>query len=276
MLLQPNLQEDDIHMIGHMNGLRLTIFTACMLASSHACAGFTYESRPISPDCLSALVDLYDLEKPQVELSQCSSSQSTHKVSIASDIVTTEDKSQMDPQPYANYSVIGEDGDKYLLGLGQWTGGSGFFSTILWVQVKDSKLTQLKAVASGDRCNGGAYKAGPWQYTVNLTSADLIEFAKNKAIKVQPYIDLDASAAGCIAKAYYMFHPETGTSRLMFVKLDEKAVLSGEWEKQFVTQHCFNTVMSAYISRKETELSANQVAAFAEQYQQQCLKNPKV
>lgn len=251
------------------------LIAATMLTASNANAAFTYQSRPVSPQCLSQLIDMYDVQNPKVKLSECSAFEDAHNVHVIDGIVTTEDKTQVEPAPYANYSVIGEEGDKYLIGMGQWTGGSGFFSSILWVQIMNGELQVIKTVASGDRCNGGAYKSGLWQFTVNLTSADLIDYAKDKAIKIQPYIDLDASAAGCIAKAHYMFHPNNATTRLMYVKLDQNAVTTGEWEKQFVTQHCFNEIMAGYLQRKQTELTMDGVKQFAKTFQQQCLRNPE-
>lgn len=259
-----------------MKRLLISLLAANIFLSGCAHAAFTYQSRPISPDCLTALLDLYDIENPAVELSKCSSQESAHRVQVVEGVVTTEDKSLQDTLPYANYSVIGEDGNRYLIGVGQWTGGSGFFSNIMWVQLDGGKLTQLKVVASGDRCNGGAYNAGPWQYTVNMTSADLVNFAHDKSVKIQPYTDLDASAAGCVAKAYYMFHPDTGTTRLMYVRLDDKAALTGEWEKQFVTQHCFDKLMRSYVDSSHVELGMDELKLFAAQYRKQCLKNPEI
>lgn len=236
-----------------------------------AFAEFTYQGKPIAPDCM---VDLLSSEKekhPTVSLSECSSNKKSKKVRYDKNIFTNRSQNEDDTKPFSNYAIIGQYGNKYLIDFGQWTGGSGFFTSIMWIDHQGDKLKLLDVYAGGDRCNGGTEKTGPWQYGVNLTATDLIELAGDKSIKLAPYRDLDSSAAGCVAEAHFSFNPDKATTQFVYVVLDKEMDTTIEWAREFKHQVCLNEIFEAYISKGLTKLDMKGVKGLAEQFRQDCL-----
>lgn len=235
-------------------------------------AGFEYNNKPISPDCLVKLVEVSDNAHTTAKLATCSSAKAAKKVHLAQGVYTTKDESSDRIQSFADYSIIGESDNKFLLDFGQWTGGSGFFTSILWVEKTDTEIKLLKALAGGDRCNGGTEKTGPWSYSINLTSADLIDAAEDKSIKINAYRDLDASAAGCVAKSHYKFDPVNASESFLYVVLDKRVEIDKAWASQFTYQACLDRLLTSYNDQKLGKLDLKGLKTFAEKFKGECMR----
>jgi len=247
----------------------LTSFVSIFPAAANA--AFTYQNKPISPDCIAKMLEQQNAPNPVISLSTCSTPAAAAKVHLEDGVYTNKQKNEVELQPFGSYTILGTQDNKFLISFGQWTGGSGFFSNVIWLSKDDQNLTQLKILAGGDRCNGGVDKAALWEYTSNMTSADLIQFANDDSFSIEPYKDLDASAIGCVAKAYYHFDSETQTANFEYVKLDVNFNQSPEWTKEFKYQACFNQLIKKYIKDGRQQLRDAGVKAFAAEFKKTCM-----
>lgn len=245
---------------------------AISLFSNVAMAAFIYQGKPISPECLAGLINHDDADRhAAVNLTKCSSLKKAQKVNVQHNVFTTRSISGNGDDPYSNYAVIGQYGNKYLIDFGQWTGGSGFFTTIMWVELLGDKLQLLDVYAGGDRCNGGTEKTGPWEYGVNLTSTDLINLAGNKTISINPYQDLDASAAGCVAEAHFSFNPDKATTQFVYVELDKDMDMTISWAKGFTHQVCLNEIFKSYFKNGIYKLDIQAIKKLAAEFKEKCM-----
>lgn len=248
---------------------QITLVMAALCYSSLSFAAFTYQGQPISPGCISQLVDIYNEPKSEVSLQKCHA-KNTAMVNVKDDLVTTRTDSEQ-LEPFTSYQIIGQSGDKYLLVLTEWGGGSGVFTTIVWLRKTNTHLVFVKTLSMGDRCNGGVEKVGAWQYSVNLTPAAVLDsFGKTK-LKIKPYDVLSASASSCVAKAIYTFNPKVAKAKLdKMILVDEAQDVSAQADMPY--QACFNQLFNGYVVSGNRELNQGGVDYFIAEFTRKCIK----
>jgi hypothetical protein len=248
-------------------------FLSVILLPGVSYASFDYHGKPISPDCLVKLADVSGNNTKSVKVESCSSKDAVRKIHFKQGVYTTKDEHATTMTPFADYSVIGQLDNKYLLDFGQWTGGTGFYTTVLWVSYVNDEITLLNEIAGGDRCNGGTEKTGEWEYSINLTSTELINTAENKSINIKSHKDLDSSAADCVAKQHFKFDPVKAKEEFQYVTLnDEEDSNEASWSAQFTYQKCLDDLLRTYINAEKTKLDKAELKTLAEKFKAKCMK----
>lgn len=243
----------------------LTALLATPLITYAAINELTYQGKPIHPACFA--INLGDEPSKVINLDTCNKDKS--KV-LQKDGYFTNEIEGIKQDSFTRYAVIGNQGDRYLIVSGSWTGGTGFFTDVAWYQKTDHTLHILKSLAGGDRCNGGVEKIGPWQYAVHLTPYDMLTFGGTLS-KLNAYQDLDASAAGCVAKAIYQFNPDKQTSTFKMVQLNKKPLSMERWVLELKYQYCFNRLYNTFVETNRLTLSQTDLDHFKNQFETICI-----
>ena len=103
----------------------------------------------------------------------------------------------------SGYRYVGSNADGDILETFWNGGGSGTFTNIMAVTVKDGVLTVNKRYAGGDRCNGGVADVGftpddTLYYKQHMTPYDMITVGRTEYSEtIEPYEDIDDCAACC-------------------------------------------------------------------------------
>ncbi|HUO92861.1 MAG TPA: hypothetical protein VMU22_08060 [Rhizomicrobium sp.] len=176
-------------------------------------------------------------------------------------------------QPYFLYRFLGSYRGHSLLFIEHGGGGTGEFTQIESVDIRDHILTPVDVLAGGDRCNGGVWHvvlAGDsLTYRQHATPYDVIALA-DKAPKAKdspkPYSDLEDSASSCIANINYQDAQWTSVSLSDPERKDQAG-----WTDRFSHQACFNGLYRTFVARHETELDRNAVNHFAKAFSDLCL-----
>ncbi len=190
-------------------------------------------------------------------------------------------------------------------------GGSGSFSTVVFIRGlrelaiwPSSELVAVGGWFVGDRCNGGLRDvnvAGPKtiETAENITSFDLFtlddgrrgygwrmaftaaisaggEEEVNKLrsrgeIQLEPYKDLETSAAGCIGTVHYRHDIFDGSRELLGVTL-EHLVNSPYAEKTYRVQACFNAVVAEAAGEFPHRFSPQDLGALKERFRKTCIE----
>ena len=239
---------------------------------SFAGAGFTFQNKPISPKCIAHLMNKSVYNKhAHIDLSRCSGQGATY---VTYDVITTLDPNlDQNITPFSDYSIIGNNANKFLLSFGQWTGGSGLFSSVLLVQKYGNEIRLEKVLSFGDRCNGGSSKSGEWQYSVHLTPIDILDRASIKKNSSIHFDDLDSSATSCYGSAYYQFDYKTGASKLLFARLNHQGRASKTSEKTYRHQMCFDKVYRSYVSSGAKKVKQSELNEFYKEFSRSCLSS---
>ncbi len=158
------------------------------------------------------------------------------------------------------------------------TGGTGNFSTLLWVKRDGDFIKPVRTVAGGDRCNGGvvsAYLDGKTlRHEQNITPYDLIVLggpSERPSIQnVEAYKEIEACAACCSGTAE--FKDDEFTRVKLTPDLAEslrKGIpqrLDSGWSKQI----CFDKKVLALYDANKTEFTKKEWETFIQQVEGEC------
>ncbi len=190
-------------------------------------------------------------------------------------------------------------------------GGSGSFSAVVFVrglrELAPRPGPELVAVGGwfvGDRCNGGLRDvnvAGPAaiETAENITSFALFtlddprrgygwRMARNAAlfaggqtevnklrsrgeIRLEPYVDLETSAGGCIGTVHYRYDLSDGSRELLGVTL-EQLINSPYEENSYRVQACFNAVVAEAAGEFPHRFSPQGLGALKERFRKACIE----
>ncbi|MFQ5765101.1 MAG: hypothetical protein ACE5GT_09240 [Rhodospirillales bacterium] len=190
-------------------------------------------------------------------------------------------------------------------------GGSGSFSAVLFIRGlrepapwPGPELVAVGGWFAGDRCNGGLRElnvAGPAaiETAENITSFDLFTLddprrgagwrsARNAAlfaggqtegneppsrgaIQLEPYVDLETSAGGCIGTVHYRYNLSDGSRELLGVTL-EQLEDSSYAEKTYRVQACFNAVVAKAAGELPHRFSPQDLGALKERFRTTCIE----
>ena len=169
------------------------------------------------------------------------------------------------------YKPIGMLEDDIIIQFLENHGGTGFFSTLAAYTRENDTMTVKEILAAGDRCNGGLASVkttqGAIKYAVNLTPFDIVALI-DKNTTIQPYKDLEASAASCFATAHY----ENG--ELINVELTQAIPNeNADWVKKYTYQKCYNALHSAYINENLLQLTPDELKTFTQKFTEICINN---
>lgn len=176
-------------------------------------------------------------------------------------------------QGYSYYRFFDAGNHQYWIYSINNGGGSGDFTNILLTKRIDENTLQVDTLVGGDRCNGGvqdvALKNDKLNFSVNLTSYDLIALSGNKIANLSAYDDLAACAVCCAATANYAIDLNKKlTLRDVELMKDAKA---DELSTQGKYQLCFNSLYMTYVKKNETHLNQDKVNTFATMFKNDCM-----
>lgn len=239
--------------------------------SIYAADQFTYQHQPVHPDCITNLIEQSD-KQPSISLKACTDIKKN--VRTDNGYITTQDETSQNQQEFSRYTIIGSKNNRFLIDTASWTGGSGIFTSVIWVELLDDQLTLLKALAGGDRCNGGTSKAGDWEYSVNETPYDMLSRAGSEA-PIKAYDEIESSAASCVAQSIYRFNPSNETSSFILMQINDEALPIDHYVKEIKYQPCFNNIYNEWIKRGKHTLNRSEVKRFRDEFDKICLNNQR-
>lgn len=176
-----------------------------------------------------------------------------------------------DAQSYSFYQYVGQwNGSPVIVSYGSG-GGTGQFTSLMSIERAGAKVRVLQGFAAGDRCNGGISDAkiegGTLKYGQNMTPIDFLQIADDNPNDVQPYEDLEASAASCFAVARFEDEKLTGVS-LLPLPADASDTAPYKY------QACFNKLYNALLASGKKELSVKELKEFTKNFNEQCVAAP--
>jgi hypothetical protein len=169
--------------------------------------------------------------------------------------------------------------------LGQWNGapvimtyssggGSGQFTSLLSFEREGDKIRVLQGFALGDRCNGGVVNAkiekGRLSYGQWITPYDFLQLADDNPNDMQPYDDLESSAASCYGIARYIDGDAVGIT--LESQGNEAGTDQKDWTEKFPHQACFNQLYRSYLTKGKKELTLQELKGFTGEFNRLCSK----
>lgn len=126
--------------------------------------------------------------------------------------------------PFFEYELIGQKGQNYYVLTSMGGGGTGIFTGIHHLTLKNDKLYAGKILVGGDRCNGGVDQAR-WGtdyfiYWQNITSFDLFYLSDFAEDENTP--NLEGCAMCCVAQAVYKYDLKTKKHTLQYIELEDQ------------------------------------------------------
>jgi hypothetical protein len=243
---------------------------------------FTYRGKPIDPRCVMAMLGPEE-KSGNAALGTCTKpgTITRNRNSFSVD----EPPEGAGGMPSDSYEVLGRNGGYFALATDWSGGGTGDFTGLVILRRTGDKLVlERDLLRGGDRCNGGLSNprlvGNVLHWSEYNTPADVVALG---GVEVEAYKDLEASAASCVATRDWVYDLGTGKRRLASLTLfpsagndspSGKLVDQQNWTEQYIFQHCFNAYYNAYIGRRQTTLSPEQVKAFAQGFARTCMKHP--
>lgn len=175
---------------------------------------------------------------------------------------------------YSYYSVIGKTTDTYIIYALNNTGGSGQFSGIYYVK-RDGNNLRVQLLIGGDRCNGGItnvkYKDNKLTFSMNLTSYDLFDLAKDDPHQVKAYNGLSACAVCCEGIANYEINPNENIDAAKLINVDLGGeIINPSKASQGDFEYCFDSIVADYQKRGMRILTFDQLQELVKLFNSKC------
>lgn len=228
--------------------------------------GFGFRGRPIHPLAVSRMVPLdWSVQGPLVVDLE------TQPLDDAAVEIDGARVSFDDDEPgWDTYYVHDRVGSRFLIGVAQSGGGSGIFSTVVVVEIRDNRLVPIFEGPAGDRCNGGL--AGDPRFDGDavlvprsLTPYDLVALSTRDVSHIEPYADLESSASSCMGSALMRVEPGHD-DELVSVTLSRDWY--GDrvgWTEKYPLQARFNRIHAQWIAAGQTELDPAAIDRFVDE-----------
>lgn len=259
------------------SGVCFSIFSMALWAETPA--DLMFHNKPIDPLCFN----ITEGNATTVDLNNCGITKQKYVSKGSNETLIQQgyigynwqDPSfQEAPQGFSYYKIFHAGPNQYWLSTVNNGGGSGDFTTIYLVKRKNPTTLEVKALAGGDRCNGGLLDVSgsnnTLTYSVNITAYDFIALASKNDPKLKAYEDLAACAVCCVAKAVYEVSPNS-SPQLKYFDLG-KNNNTKEMPDQGTYQACFNQLLSSYVTTGDTQLKQDKLNEFVHKFNQNCIK----
>lgn len=159
--------------------------------------------------------------------------------------------------PFFEYELIGEKGQDYYVLTSMGGGGTGIFTGIYHLTLKNDKLYAGKCLVGGDRCNGGIDQA-QWGtdyllYWQNITSFDLFYLSDFAESEIAP--DLEGCAMCCVAQAVFKYDLKRKKHTLQYIALEkeyDEDYAEPESDSRFLMEE-----LQSYVNAHGTRMSVN-------------------
>ncbi len=248
---------------------------------------FLFNGKPIPPICIESL--LHQEAKGQsidsVQLSKCASK----KPNISKDYSEKPDErgfygyEEYDEElagmrtPFMEYRPLGILKNGNIVVYWQESGGgTGIFSSIVSLKRENETIAYVETLAGGDRCNGGIKSVivedGYLKHSTYLTPSDIFP-ALELNYKIEPYKDLESSAASCYATADYK-DGKLDTITLTSDEVPLEDSVDEEWYANYTYQKCFSYYYWDYVrSGSPVKMTIPEAKNFAEGFKKTCMKD---
>jgi hypothetical protein len=176
-----------------------------------------------------------------------------------------------DAVSYSYYQYVGQlNGSPAIVSYSSG-GGTGQFTSLIAIERRAGKIRVLQGFGAGDRCNGGISDAkidgGVLHYGQNMTPIDFLQMAEDNIHDLQPYDDLEASAASCFGVARFENGKFTGVS-LLDIPQDPQGL-----DVTYKHQDCFSRLFREWLSKGKKDLSAEELKEFTGEFNRVCLED---
>lgn len=231
------------------------------------------DGQPIDPRCFEAVS-----ADEWVDITRCSDAKIVKLPASADPFWTDktgynyryqEDKS--DATSYSYYQYIGMWNGAPVVVSYSSGGGTGQFTSLVSIERNGSKIRVLQGFGAGDRCNGGIVDVkiagGTLHYGQNMTPIDFLQIAEDNPRDLQPYDDLEASAASCFGIARFEDEKFVGVS------LQPLPAAQGGVATSYKYQDCFNKLYLAQLAKGKKELTVVELKEFTGEFNQVCLSD---
>ncbi len=232
----------------------------------------SYGGAVVHPACLTATV----VENTRrVSLARC---RPDDPVAREDGWVTSAPLDPEDGREFDGYTVLGLAGDEVVVHYMFNGGGTGYFSGIATLAIEDDELVRHEHLLQGDRCNGGVQEAHlegeTVDFTVSITPYDLLGLVEEgRALGLEAYVDLEASATSCIGEARFRHSLASGVGRFESVMFaDGVLVDSPGWTGKYRHQSCFNALVEGYQQRDVRELGPAELRTLVAAFEAKCVE----
>ena|SRR3990167_1064033 len=236
--------------------------------------------KPVDPLCFSNV----DSRSKVIDLNNCGitkekltkSGENRHLINAGFVGFDWQDpKASYSSQGLSYYKVFDAGGRHYWVYTVNNSSGSGDFTAINSVKVKQVGLLEVSHLMSGDRCNGGIHDVKERNqhllFSVNITAYDFLTLTNDNPHQLKAYDDLAACATCCVANAFY----EVDSSlipKLNGVDLGSDADDPTKMVSQGRYQGCFNTLLAAHVLRGESTLNPAKLSQLVKEFNGKCVK----
>ncbi len=244
---------------------------------------FTFEGKPLGPECFLPLVSSSSAYEPVVlKGNACQEKQQEYdKEKLKKGIIgyTVENESHMMKAPYSFYRLLGKvhfqnmTTPSYDLIELQWSNGTTESSSgLLVVEKTDKWLRLVQMLDQGDRCFGSVHDAklaeGILTYNKQITAQGLFNLLyQKKETKESPPL-FDDCAVCCIGEVSLKNNQVEGIHFTVSLK-DIKNKLAQENVNS--PQGCFDKIFEGLLETEQTSLSLDELKAFGQKVTDHCL-----
>ena len=233
-------------------------------------AAFLKDDKPISPKCFYKFV-IEDAQKQQINLitDKCTKDPSQLDLKMLKEGYYGYDVADEEPMmrsPYIYYKYIGKVStakDKYLVLLDWSGGGTGTFTNLVVVNIKDNIMRLNKYIDGGDRCFGGlqnvSYQNGELSYQIKATPAMLIDPHYKLGRKISTIQD----CAICCMGVY-------NSIKNKIVSFSFNGYIPTV-EKDDTMQTCLNKLVINYGAKDKKTLSSTQLESLRHAFKSTCI-----
>ena len=165
--------------------------------------------------------------------------------------------------PYIYYKFIAQQPDsKYIILLNWGGGGTGSFTNLITVQLKQDKLSITKYIAGGDRCFGGIENVSynnQLSYQVQTTPEMLVDPFNKLSLKQK---SIEYCAVCCVGKMNIV----NGKDKSFQFNGYIPSVSQGNYQQQ-----CFNNLISSFGAKHKSNISSSQVNQLRSEFNRICV-----
>lgn len=248
---------------------------------------FKYQNKPIDPLCIDKLSLDQTARASSVNVDECSKHRNIVEEGVNDDLIR---KGYIGYEYSYNlpgatekgttyYKYLGKVDDAHVIYAMQNTGGSGFFTSILWIKRQGNNLRLLKEIAGGNRCNGGidpsiTLKDKKVTYKASVTPFGVMAMSGVMQPNIQSIDDLTDCAVCCVGDATFEYDLSKDNAVPMLLSLSfAKDAGRDEIYTQGKLQNCFNEQVRDYIKKnKNAKFTQDQLKTWAEQFNTTCVK----
>jgi hypothetical protein len=182
-----------------------------------------------------------------------------------------------DSRAYTYYKPIGKAAHGYIVYTMNNTGGSGIFSSLIYV-IRKGNFLITKTIQGGDRCNGGVSEPvlenSQLTYHEHITPLDYFGFQHVNPHTIPGVRELHDCAACCAGFAVYSRPVQNTFSGAHFEYVDftqyARDLTLERYDKSL--ENCFDTLIKQYAQHGQTRLDPQQLELFTADFHKQCLK----